>query len=178
MIIGTFGEFSGLPETEEEIADYSAFFAEEIIVSSASDYENLTFPILETGSAVSADSFTLVLLLSSNENSLSMGDTSYFLIDNMKFQGEGNSTSIKTLTLSSPVDIYPTTFQQIITIDNNNAPLEATIYSMSGQRKDTFLVPNGISQHDLSFISNRGSYLIKLFDTETQRSTTKILIKQ
>lgn len=178
LIVGSFGETAGLPETEEQINDFSAFFLQEIISNETTEYQNIFIPIVSNENEISADSFTLFFLLSSNEVSLSLGDTSFFLLDNLQFQGDESTTSTKELSLPSPVEVYPTVFQQEINITNNNNSLEAIVYTLNGQRKATLTIPSGQSSHDLSFINHPGSYLLKMADPETGRSVTKILMKQ
>lgn len=177
-IFGVFGESTGLPEDLEQLDDYSAFFLEQVINDASTEYQTISIPITDTGNEIVADSFTLFILLSSNEENISMGDTSYYLIDNLQFQGEGNTTAIQNFSLPNQVELYPTLFNHNITINNDNDPLEAILYSSDGKRKAALTIPQGQSDHDLSFITNSGTYLLKMVDPKTKRSVTKMILKQ
>lgn len=177
-ILGAFGEATGLPEDEEQLNNFGALFFHEVIVETSTEYETISIPIESLENEIAADSFTLFMLLTSDEASISMGDTSYFLIDNMQFQGTDNTTSTKELSLPYQVEVYPTVFHQHITIANENEPLEAILYGINGQREATLTIPSGQSQHDLSYINNAGSYVLKMVDPKTGRSTTTLLLKK
>lgn len=177
-ILGTFGDMAGLPDEETELEDFSAFFVAEVTADASTDYQSISIPVTDGENDIAADSFTLILLLSSNEASISMGDTSYFLIDNMQFEGEDNTTALKDVSLPNTIEVYPTVFNQTITITNENESLDAIIYSIDGRRQGAFTIPRGSSNQDVSFIENPGSYLLKMMDSKTGKSTTKILIRE
>jgi len=177
-VLGTFGDMTGLLEEDTELEDFGAFFFEEIIADASTDYQTISIPIIDAENGVAADSFTLILLLTSNEASISMGDTSYFLIDNMQFIGDGSTTGTKDLSLPNNIEVYPTMFNQTITVTNENKSLDATLYSIDGRRQASMKIPAGQSNHDVSFITGSGSYLLKMIDPNTGRSQTKMLIKE
>ena len=175
-ILGSFGEMTGLLGEDVEAEDFAAFFFVEIVADASTDYQTISIPVTDAENEIAADSFTLILLLTSNETSISMGDTSYFLIDNMQFNGA--TTSTKDLSLPNNIEVYPTVFNHTITITNENEFLDATIYSIDGRRQASMKIPAGQSNHDVSFITNSGSYLLKMIDPTTGRSQTKMLIKE
>lgn len=177
-ILGVFGDKSELFEIEDDLSDVSAIFGAELFFDAETDYQKLTIPIDESNPAIAADTFLLFMLLSSNEAHIAEGNTTYVLMDNLKFEGDEVNTSIKEIGLQAEVNVYPTLFETEINIYNKNELLEATISDLSGKIISTFQVPRGQSTQNLQEIQEAGYYTLTLFDKTTNGIKTTTLVKQ
>lgn len=177
-IIGVFADKSELFEIEDDFSDVSAVFAAELLFDTETDYQNLTIPIQVTNPAIAADTFMIFMLLSSNETHIAEGNTTYILMDNLKFEGDEVNTSIKEIGLQAEVTVYPTLFDTEINIYNKNEVLEATVSDLSGKVVSNFQIPKGQSTQNLREIQEAGYYTLTLFDKTTNGIKSTTLVKQ
>lgn len=89
-ILGIFDEGANLSSDEEDLMDVSGYFiVDNVILSGDSDWTTYNIPIIDNMNGVSPDTAVLFLYMASDQNLLSAGEESYFLIDNMHFKSDG-----------------------------------------------------------------------------------------
>lgn len=71
---------NAIPETEEDLEDVPAYAATEMVFNEDTDYETITLPIIQNFEA-DIDTFFYLILGT-------IGEDSYFLIDNVSFDGD------------------------------------------------------------------------------------------
>lgn len=88
-LFGTFSEESTLALDEYGLQDAGAFFViDSITMVGDTEWTSFNIPVVDNMNGISPDSVVLFMFMSSNEDSLSNGVESYYLIDNMSFNSE------------------------------------------------------------------------------------------
>lgn len=175
QVVLTFGETPVIPFDVNDFFTTSGFYSGLVTADIDTEWSSLALPITDNEIGISADSVMVWFILESDTTSIANNEESYFLIDNMSFDIESSVTNID---LEEAVKIFPIPFIDKVSIDNNNGPLQAQLYHISGAKISSFEVSPGLKDYNLDYLHESGNYILELWSEEkNQRSSYNIIKK-